>query len=276
MVTADHFERALADVRPAFGVTDVDLAATYAPDGMLLADPSLPNRLSISEVLDRVPTIRNRIPLASLYLCGPAGTGRSATALQVAQAIGYDFVRVFSPASLAGSVISDSLIASKITELLENAYRAPESVVVLDDLEDLIEYGQGGLRYSQIVLQTVRAYLRKTPPAGHKMVIIATATSKMPGINVNSLFNVTVNLQPLTVGEVLDTTAAYLETRGIKGVDAATLRTELDVDSFKAAETCIPIKALMFEANSWAKTAPESTDDHLEHIVDSLRTILPL
>ena len=94
--------------------------------------------------------------------------------------------------SLALSFMSSSifeLIAIYISCLLLPTYLPPSpipprySVVVLDDVEWLIDYVPIGPRFSNLVLQALKSFLKTPPPVGtqgsqRKLLIIATTGSK--------------------------------------------------------------------------------------------------
>lgn len=59
-----------------------------------------------------------------------------------------------------------------------DAYKSQQSLVVVDDIEDLIDFVSIGPRFSSSLLQTFRNFFKKAPPAGRRLVIIGTTRNK--------------------------------------------------------------------------------------------------
>ena len=66
--------------------------------------------------------------------------------------------------------------SSQITKVFEDAYRSPQSLIILDDIERLLEYVAIGPRFSNIILQTLLVLIKKVPTPGHKLVVIGTTS----------------------------------------------------------------------------------------------------
>ena len=60
--------------------------------------------------------------------------------------------------------------------MFEDAYRSPQSLIILDDIERLLEYVAIGPRFSNIILQTLLVLIKKVPTPGHKLVVIGTTS----------------------------------------------------------------------------------------------------
>src|SRR5690606_8393397 len=50
------------------------------------------------------------------------------------------------------------------------------SLIILDDVERFLEYTPIGPRFSNMSLQALIVLMRKTPPKGHKLLVIATTS----------------------------------------------------------------------------------------------------
>lgn len=61
-----------------------------------------------------------------------------------------------------------------------DAYRSPVSAVVVDEIERVLDYNPIGPRFNNAVFQAFAVMMKKTPPEGHKMLIITTTS--MPGL----------------------------------------------------------------------------------------------
>lgn len=62
--------------------------------------------------------------------------------------------------------------------MFTDAYKSELSCVVVDELESLLDYAPIGPRYSNFVLQTLKLLLKKLPPRGRKMLVIATTSER--------------------------------------------------------------------------------------------------
>jgi len=63
-----------------------------------------------------------------------------------------------------------------IKQVFDDAYRSSLSVIILDGLEQLLEYVPLGSRFNPAVLQTMVSLLKKQPPPGRKLIVIATTS----------------------------------------------------------------------------------------------------
>jgi vesicle-fusing ATPase len=64
-----------------------------------------------------------------------------------------------------------------IRKIFERAYVSASSCVILDDLERLLEYCPVGPQFSNSVLQALLVFLKKRPPPGKSLLIIAISSS---------------------------------------------------------------------------------------------------
>lgn len=62
--------------------------------------------------------------------------------------------------------------------MFSDAYKSEISCVVVDELESLLDYAPIGPRYSNFVLQTLKLLLKKLPPKGRKLLVIATTSER--------------------------------------------------------------------------------------------------
>lgn len=59
-----------------------------------------------------------------------------------------------------------------------DAYKSQQSLIVVDDIEDLIDFVSIGPRFSSALLQTFRNFFKKAPPEGRRLVIVGTTRNK--------------------------------------------------------------------------------------------------
>jgi len=72
-----------------------------------------------------------------------------------------------------------------------DAYKSTMSVIVMDSIERIVEWVPIGPRFSNPILQTLVTLLRKNPPKGRRLLILATTTerSTLQQLDVFSHFN---------------------------------------------------------------------------------------
>ncbi|KAL2414840.1 Vesicular-fusion protein sec18 [Exophiala dermatitidis] len=169
------FENALEEVKPAFGVSEEELS--YCLRGgvihysQYIKDVLEEGKLFVEQVRQPQST-----PLFSVCLHGPPGCGKTALAAKIAIDSGYPFIKLISTKDTLE--MSESQKISYLSKVFMDAYKSPMSVVVLDDVEEYIEWTPIGPRFSNPILKTVVALLRKAPPPGRSLLIILTATQR--------------------------------------------------------------------------------------------------
>ena len=73
---------------------------------------------------------------------------------------------------------TESAKCSTIRKIFDDAYRSHQSCVIVDNIERLIDYGPIGPRYPNLTLQALLVLLKKMPPKGRKLLIVATSSRK--------------------------------------------------------------------------------------------------
>eukprot|EP01053_Blabericola_migrator_P002263 Blabericola_migrator_1__2262@NODE_1625_length_4143_cov_95_086114_g1058_i0_p1_GENE_NODE_1625_length_4143_cov_95_086114_g1058_i0NODE_1625_length_4143_cov_95_086114_g1058_i0_p1_ORF_typecomplete_len757_score122_06AAA/PF00004_29/1_7e32AAA/PF00004_29/7e16RuvB_N/PF05496_12/7_8e05RuvB_N/PF05496_12/3_6e07AAA_22/PF13401_6/3_4e07AAA_22/PF13401_6/0_013AAA_5/PF07728_14/0_00021AAA_5/PF07728_14/2_1e05AAA_3/PF07726_11/0_0033AAA_3/PF07726_11/0_0002AAA_3/PF07726_11/1_9e02IstB_IS21/PF01695_17/2_2e05IstB_IS21/PF016 len=174
-VTSVDFDRALEEVKPAFGVPEQQLSR-------MCLNGIIPFSSSVEKLQNDLFTLARQVqssptsPLVSLLLWGSPGSGKTAMAVHVAQKSGFPFVKVVSPNDLLGYV--EVVKAATITKIFEDAYKSDLSLVILDDIERLLDYSSVGPRYSNILLQTLLILAKKIPPKEGRRILIIGTTSE--------------------------------------------------------------------------------------------------
>ncbi|KAJ2710542.1 transport between ER and Golgi ATPase protein [Coemansia spiralis] len=174
-IQRQDFECALDEVKPAFGAAAGDLELCLG-SGIIEFAPHVHDALHKSRLFAEQVRQSSRSPLVSLLLHGPAGSGKTALAATIAQQSAYPFVRLVSPEAMVG--YTDSQKVTAITKIFHDAYKSPLSLVVVDDIERLLEWVPIGARFSNSVLQTLLVLIKKHPPAGRRLLVIATTSER--------------------------------------------------------------------------------------------------
>ena len=67
---------------------------------------------------------------------------------------------------------------ARSSQLFDDAYRSQLSCIVVDNIERLLDYTSVGPRFSNVVLQALLVLLKKEPPKGRKLLVLATSSRR--------------------------------------------------------------------------------------------------
>jgi len=202
-VTKDDFERALEEVRPAFGsesdALNDALRLGISDYGVKFTDMVSTGRLFVEQVASS-----DKTPLMGVLLEGERETGKTALAALLAKESGYPFIKMITADMLLG--YPEGRKCDKITRVFEDAHKSPRSIIILDNLERLLSYVPIGPRFSNEVLQTLLVLLRKTPPKGRKLLVIGTTSSLgiLGSMDLAGAFSVSVRVPTLASAEIVE------------------------------------------------------------------------
>lgn len=251
-VTRADFLRALEEVKPAYGASTETLDR-YRPGGMLDAGPAA--GAALAELEQLVDGVRDDegIALSSALLWGASGTGKTALASTLAINSGFPFVKVVSTDAMVG--FGDHARSNLITKVFEEAYRSPLSLIVLDDIENLLGFRANVVpeRYADAVLSVLIESLKKLPPPGHRLFVIGTTSNArmIRTLGLDKYFQIKTELAPLDADAVRRVLAAFGAQRGIDCGEVA------DALAGDAAHQGVPIKDLLFCLHVAAHSMPE-------------------
>ena len=172
-VTRADFDKALTEVKPAFGASFDDLDQCVR-GGILAYGGALPQLQATASAMISQLQGSERTPLISMLFEGGAGAGKTALAASLAKASGFPFIRLVSPNTLLG--MGEMAKAAHIAKVFDDAHKSPLSVVLLDDIERLLEYVRIGPRFSNAVLQTLLTVIKKVPQKA-RLVVIGTTSN---------------------------------------------------------------------------------------------------
>ncbi|EFA80123.1 N-ethylmaleimide-sensitive fusion protein [Heterostelium album PN500] len=220
-VNASDFERALGDIKPAFGV-DEELFNNYAINGIINYGPAFEKIQQSGQTFIEQVKNSNRTPLVSILLPGKPGSGKSSLATTLASTSGFPYIRIISPDDLVG--FTEIAKASKITKIFEDSYKSPMSCIIVDDIERLIEFVPIGPRFSNTILQTLTVLLKRTPPKGRKLLILATTSNPeaIRDLGLDECFATSMQVPSITKPEEFKKVLLELEAFSPQDVDLAT------------------------------------------------------
>eukprot|EP01119_Soliformovum_irregulare_P007267 TRINITY_DN1966_c0_g1_i1.p1 TRINITY_DN1966_c0_g1~~TRINITY_DN1966_c0_g1_i1.p1 ORF type:complete len:737 (-),score=286.48 TRINITY_DN1966_c0_g1_i1:39-2249(-) len=175
LVTHQDFEMAVAETVPMFGVDEEQFEGCMR-NGIIPFSQSVEKILKLGQVSCEQVRVSKRTPLVSLLLEGPAGSGKTSLAAKIATMSDFPFLKMISAETMVG--YSEQAKCSKITKIFEDSYRSPLSCIVIDDMERILDYSRIGPRFSNTVLQTLLVSIRREPPKGKNLLIIATGANR--------------------------------------------------------------------------------------------------
>jgi vesicle-fusing ATPase len=235
-VTKQDFDRALSESKPSFGVAETNLAKAI-PNGIWPYSASFKHLMAQCLMFVEQVRTSDRTPLVSLLLEGEVGSGKTALAAQLALNSKFPYVKIVSPEDLVGYSEYNKL--GFINDIFENSYRSPLSLIIVDDVERLLEYVRIGPRFSNTILQGLLVLLKKIPPPGHRLLILATTANRrvLEDLEFMQVFNSVLRVPSVTGSQEI---AQVLSACGFSAEDLKV------TSSFSNA--IIPIKKLIMLA----------------------------
>jgi len=115
----------------------------------------------------------------SILLHGPAGSGKTALAAQIAMIAmkaEAPFIKLITAEDMVGS--SESAKVYAINKVFQDSYKSSFSVIVVDAIERLIDWVSIGPRFSNMVVQSLLVLLTKKPPKNRRLLILATTNDR--------------------------------------------------------------------------------------------------
>ncbi|KAK4693932.1 vesicle-fusing ATPase, partial [Lecanoromycetidae sp. Uapishka_2] len=170
-VNRDDFEHAFDDVKPSFGVSEDEMQRCLR-GGIIHFSEAIDGILNEAKLIVKQVQEPDSTPLFSTILYGPPGSGKTALAAQIALSSEYPLIKMCSPDNMIG--MTESMKIESMRRIFDDAYKSPLSVVVIDNIERIIEWVPVGPRFSNPVLQAMMVLLKKEPPKGRRLLVLAT------------------------------------------------------------------------------------------------------
>ncbi|KAG8528335.1 uncharacterized protein KY384_007253 [Bacidia gigantensis] len=174
-VNLDDFEHAFEDVKPAFGVAEDEMETLFR-GGIIQFSPFINDIVDAGRLIVKQVQDQDSAPRFRALLWGPPGSGKTALAAKLALDSSFPFIKLITPDNMIG--FSETMKTNHMRQIFEDAYKSPLSIVLIDNIESIIEWVRIGPRFSNPVLQALKAMLNKQPPKNHRLLVLATATER--------------------------------------------------------------------------------------------------
>ncbi|KAL9577490.1 MAG: hypothetical protein Q9212_006328 [Teloschistes hypoglaucus] len=174
-INRNDFEHAFEDVKPAFGVSEVEMQRCLR-GGIIHFSPSIEGILDEGKLMVQQVQKPGSTPLFSAILHGPPGSGKTALAARIALNSEYPLIKLCSPDDMIG--FNEAMKIGHMQRIFDNAYKSPLGVVLLDNIERIVEWVPIGPRFSNPILQALMVLLKKNPPEGRRLLVLATTSEK--------------------------------------------------------------------------------------------------
>ncbi|KAI9046611.1 hypothetical protein LZ554_009354 [Drepanopeziza brunnea f. sp. 'monogermtubi'] len=187
-VNRGDFLHALEEVKAAFGVSEEELETAMAA-GILHYSPYIANILKDGRLF--VDLVKNSATtsLLSVLMHGPPGSGKTALSARIAKESNFPFIKLVSAENMVG--FSEMAKIQYLNKVFTDAYKSPQNIVVVDNIERIIEWVPIGPRFSNPVLQALMVLLTKQPPNGRRLLIIGTTSQRsvLRQLDLQQIFN---------------------------------------------------------------------------------------
>jgi len=171
---ADFLHALEYDIKPALGSAQ-EMLESFLTRGIIRWGESI-NTILADGRLAVQQALTGRSGLVSVLLEGAPNAGKSALAATIAKESNFPFIKICSPEDMVG--YTESAKCAMIRKIFDDAYRSALSIVLVDNIERLLDYGPIGPRYSNLTLQAILVLLKKIPPKGKKLLIIGTTSRR--------------------------------------------------------------------------------------------------
>ncbi|KAF7863944.1 hypothetical protein EAF04_006909 [Stromatinia cepivora] len=187
-VNRGDFMHALDEVKPAFGVSEEELEGAMAA-GILPFSRHIETILKDGRLFIDLVRQSQTTSLFSVLLHGPPGSGKTALAAAIAKSSEFPFIKLVSAENMVG--FGDAQKIQYLNKVFMDAYKSPQNIVVIDNIERIIEWVPIGPRFSNAVLQALMVLLTKQPPNQRRLLIIGTTSQRsvLKQLDLQPIFN---------------------------------------------------------------------------------------
>jgi vesicle-fusing ATPase len=173
-VKREHFDHALLDATPLFGI-DSDELPMFIPKKIITYNSDYIRIQNEFEIYFKQILESNFKNTLSILLTGSPGCGKTSMVANMSLKSGFPYVKIITPSNLV-KYSTEHQKYTHITSIFEDAYRSSSSIIILDDLEGLLDYVPLGPRFSNSILQLLKT-LTKKYSSKNKLVVIGTCSN---------------------------------------------------------------------------------------------------
>ena len=166
-----HFEQALKEMKPSFGIDNNENIPTIPQPLYEYSNQQMKVREMLRDSVKQLQSSRVTNKMCVL-IGGQHGSGKTTYAFEAAKKSGFPFIKVINAEMIVG--FPDSMKCNKIAKVFNDSYKSNESIIVIDDLERILEYTAFGPRFDNTSLHLLLSYIKKQVPNGKKLFIVAT------------------------------------------------------------------------------------------------------
>ncbi|AYV78062.1 MAG: N-ethylmaleimide-sensitive fusion protein [Edafosvirus sp.] len=175
IITMKHFESALEEVLPAYGSETFDLDKLY-PKGFDIWGPVFEK--FYDKICDTISQTYDTNRLTSMLLHGTvSGCGKTALVATITKKYKekIPFIRFIRPVDLI--TLTERQKVDRLSKIFYDATKSPHSLIVLDNIDEIMEYSNIGARFSMIIYQALKALIGETSK-NTKLLILATTSNQ--------------------------------------------------------------------------------------------------
>ncbi|KAF3025605.1 transport between ER and Golgi ATPase protein [Neopestalotiopsis sp. 37M] len=174
-VNMEDFVRALDDVKPAFGVSEEELA-DVAKHGIIPFSAHIERIRGDGRNHASQVSTDPKQRLLSVLIYGPRGSGKSAMAADIAMNSNFPFAKLVSASNMLE--MGEQQKIGYLRKVFNDAYKSPISVVIIDGLEQIIEWTPVGPRFQNGVQVAIASLMQTEPPKGRRLLVLATTSRR--------------------------------------------------------------------------------------------------
>jgi vesicle-fusing ATPase len=171
----EDFLKALQEVKPLFGVSE-EVLDDCVRGGIIHYGPSVEKILRDGRSYVEQVRTGKQSRLLPVLIHGPRYSGKTALAARIALDSKFPFIKLISPADVIG--MNEIQKIQYLSKVFTDAYKSPLNVLVLDNIENLIDWVPIGPRFSAAVLSALKALMAKQPPENRPLLILATTSQR--------------------------------------------------------------------------------------------------
>jgi len=190
IITKEDFINAISEIKPSFGS---DIKDDYEEKYEIINYGEKWDLLN-----DKIKIIADGFVNSSLInfkilLYGEQGSGKTTMSKYIAKLFNYPYVKKIAPSMFVG--YSENKKINMIKKIFNDASLSKNSVIIIDDIERLIEYSELGLRYSNLILQTLLIMINEA--YNNKLFVICTCKNLnlIKNIELYDIFNETIEIE---------------------------------------------------------------------------------